>query len=70
MKNTKKKNLRTKIIPLILGITLILLEIKKNFSMIKNTVFIDDGSPGNFNDFSIYSKSPDDKKYYPLLNEF
>ena len=37
----------------------------------KYAVFIDDGSPGNFNDFSIYSKSPETiKTYYPLLNEF
>lgn len=37
----------------------------------KYAVFIDDGSPGNFNDFSIYSKSPETvDKYYPLLNKF
>ena len=47
MKNTKKEeNLRTKIIPFnSWDYSYFIRDKKKNFQCIKNTVFIDDGSP-------------------------
>ena len=68
----KEENLRTKIIPFnSWDYSYFIRDKEKFFNDKKYAVFIDDGSPGNFNDFSIYSKSPETiKKYYPLLNEF
>ncbi len=68
----KKENKRTKVISFNSWDYSYFIRKKEKFQNEKKyAVFIDDGSPGNFNDFSIYSKSPETiEKYYPLLNKF